>query len=103
MAVIRKGFFCAKIFNVISKLSAKSAVMCADPPRFVLEGRSQGIKVYQGIYNLSSLVGVEEWRYIFDKQIISNICFQKKLFRNYMSRYAVEIPLTDWKIFFPIA
>ena len=40
--------------------------MYADPPRFVLEGWSQGIKVYQGIYNLSSLVGVEEWRYVFD-------------------------------------
>lgn len=34
--------------------------MYADPQRFVLEGWSQGIKVYQGIYNLSSLVGVEE-------------------------------------------
>ena len=34
--------------------------MYADPPHFVLEGWSQGIKVYQGIYNLSSLVGVEE-------------------------------------------
>ena len=76
--------------------------MYADPQRFVLEGWSQRIKVYQGIYNLSSLVGVEEWRYVFDKQIISNICFQKKLFRNDMSRYAVEIPLADWKIFFQL-
>ena len=34
--------------------------MYKDPPRFVLEGWSQGFKVYQRNHNLSSMVGVEE-------------------------------------------
>ena len=41
--------------------------------RFVLDGRSDRIKVYPAIYNLSSSLGVVESRYVSDEQIISNL------------------------------
>ena len=41
------------------------------PPRFVLDGWSERIKVYPGICNSSSTLVVEESRYVSDKQIIS--------------------------------
>ena len=43
------------------------------PLRFILDGWSERIKVYPGICNLSSSLGIEESRNVSDKQIISSL------------------------------